>query len=909
MLVGRQSELAILHEGWRECRRRHPQLIGVAGDSGLGKTSLVRRFLDEAGAAVITVDGAEEQFAGSWTVWRQLLTTLRRLNSADSPVELDDQAAPAYVGEALAELLRSSGELIVVIDDAHVADEASMAALRIAIRRLETAPVLILVVYQDSGTLLNDDWKRVFESYGFATLRPAPFSTEDIMELALALDRPALTPDAASYLRQYTDGNPQHCSLLLEYVETHSIVFGLGPLPAGRGIGGAIVSRFGSCGTATRALLSAGAVLGRRFTITDACAIADVSDPAQAVTEATSAGFVEEVPGTAGQTLMFVTRLIQDCVYEDLGKNRRRRIDLHLAAAELGGTGTLWHRIAAAAGRPDDDVAAAVEREARFHLSQGRLRLAAAYAHRALDLTPRGPLREPRLLFAVEALLVAGDVSTARHYEEEVVVGGGPWRDYVAGYQALLGARVGEAKRLLRRALDTVGTAPPDAIGAPADLRARIAAQLSIIAVVELSYDEMIKFGDEAVSAPTEERWVQAFAWLARSLGRALSGHGERTLVELADADLPNSAAGLDGLVARGIIRLWTDDLAGAQADLEESIDRAKKGEPLRVGQALGFLGEVEYRRGDLERSVYYTRLAVGDAEANNRIWDFALVHSLACYPRAARGEWPQALHHANKAARSVTDIDTILDSPVSRTYAAGARAAIAQAQDHRKRLLVAATEIESLYDSLEPGTHLFGPLRADALSRLDRVDEAAEALEAFQERIASPHRRSARMSMGRVRGQIAQARGDHEHAESEYKQALELARECEMPLEAARIELRLADCSHARGRRPAAIRSLHSALEGFTRMGAAAYVEQVREMARNLKIDLDLDAYSTAMEVLTRREREVAKAALDASTYQDVADKLGISIKTVGTHMSNIYLKLNISTWGELRRILSGER
>ena len=402
---------------------------------------------------------------------------------------------------------------------------------------------------------------------------------------------------------------------------------------------------------------------------------------------------------------------------------------------------------------------------------------------------------------------------------------------------------------------------------------------------------------------------MQAFAWFARSLGRALSGHGERTLVDLADADLPNSSAGLDGLVARGIIRLWTDDLRGAQADLVEGIDRAKSGEPLRVGQALGFLGEVEYRLGDLEKSVYYTRLAVGDAESNNRIWDYALVHSLACYPRAARGDWQEAMHHAHKAARSVADIDAILDSPVSRAYAAAARAAIAQAQDNRKRLLGAAVELESLYDSLEPGTHLFGPLRADALSRLDRTDEAVESLKAFAERIATPHRRSARMSMARVRGQIAQARGDHEAADREYRQALELAREGEMPLEAARIELRLADCSHARGRRPAAIRSLHSALEGFTRMGAAAYVQQVREMARHLKIDLDLDVYSSAMDVLTRREREVAKATLDASTYQDIADRLGISVKTVETHMSSIYRKLNITKWGDLRRLLSGDQ
>jgi hypothetical protein len=253
-------------------------------------------------------------------------------------------------------------------------------------------------------------------------------------------------------------------------------------------------------------------------------------------------------------------------------------------------------------------------------------------------------------------------VAAGQHAAELAAGGGDPWWDYVAGYQSLLAGRVNDARLRLVRALDATATGtlePPEPLeplesagprsGAPADLRARIAAQLAILGVVSLSYPEMEEYGQIAVLADSSDPRVQAFAWFARTLGMGLAGRGAQALADLGARGL---SPGLEPLVARGVVELWTDDLDGACRHLGEAVNRAYRGEPLRVSQALAFLGDAEYRRGQLADSVLHTELAVGDAEENERFWDYALLHGLACQTRAARGDWAQAQAHAAAAAQ-----------------------------------------------------------------------------------------------------------------------------------------------------------------------------------------------------------------------------------------------------------------
>jgi ATP/maltotriose-dependent transcriptional regulator MalT len=497
-------------------------------------------------------------------------------------------------------------------------------------------------------------------------------------------------------------------------------------------------------------------------------------------------------------------------------------------------------------------------------------------------------------------LLVIGDIATASPYQDELAAAGsGAWSDYVTGYQLLLAGQVSEAKARLGRALTAVRAGERGAAGQPEDLEGRIAAQLAIIAVLTLSYREMVEHGAAAVAA-ARVPWVAAFAWFTRSIGLAVAGRGAEALAELSDVDEPGAPSGLDGLVARGMIRLWTDDLAGARRDLARSVDRATRGENLRIAQALGFLGEAEYRLGALDEAVLHTELAVGDAEENNRFWDYALLHALASYPLAARGEWEKAEAHAAAAATWGRKVG----APSGLAYAAAAKAAIAQARGDATVLLAAAEELELFYPGREPGTSLSGPLRADALSQLGRTVEAIDALDAFTAKLIHQDRLSTRLAVTRVRAQLAAATGDHGEALGACERARHLAHTVGLPLEAARVDLLTGTYQAALGRRAAAERTLRSALRQFTFLGAWAYAALT--LRASAAAGLSLDAPSAALGALTRAERAVVTLVCQGRSNREIAERLVLSTKTVEFHLTNVFRKLDVSSRGELRLVLA---
>src|SRR6266849_879725 len=225
-----------------------------------------------------------------------------------------------------------------------------------------------------------------------------------------------------------------------------------------------------------------------------------------------------------------------------------------------------------------------------------------------------------------------------------------------------------------------------------------------------------------------------------------------------------------------------------------------------------------------------------------------------------------------NVRAQSATWARTF-GSPVGLAFAAGAKAAIAQARGDAQRLLAAAIQLETHYDSAEPGTHLLGPIRADALAQLGRIDEAAEALERFTATTARASRKSALMSTARVAAQIAMARGDHDRAQAKCEWASSLAQMVGLPLEAGRIGLVAARCHHQAGRRAAAERALRAARKRFIMIGANAYRRLADECAAELGILVDdrPDPFKS----LTQREQDIALLVCQGLSNKEIAERL----------------------------------
>ncbi|WP_066364519.1 helix-turn-helix transcriptional regulator [Herbidospora mongoliensis] len=786
-------------------------------------------WLATTGAHVVGIDG--EPGIGKTALARRFAAT------QDRPVfwATADEHEPELAWEGPEPVFRNC---VVVLDDAHWADRDQLTALRLTIRRL---PNVFVVVVGDLAAL-GDAWRRLLnERVTLPGLRP-----QELIRLASLCDHPGLSAAGAARLFDHTGGHPLHARHLLDELDPHTLAYGPGPLPAPRSFAATVRERLRGCPPEVRTLLEAGSVLGRRFPGDSDAAVAT--------------GLVRRT----GKGLEFTSALVRSVLYHDIPEARRRA--LHAAQTSLR------HRIAAA-DPPDEALAAEIAVEAIRLQRDSRTQEAAVLLAGSLPLTDDRGFR----LVALEAMLVAGDLARTLPFRDWLAAGSGRWARYVYGYQTLLMGQVDEARTLLREALSDEGEGPDD-------LDARIATQLAIIGVVTVSYPDMITFGSRAVDG-AKEPWVAAFAWFAKALGLAVAGRAPEALEFLASADAPGAPSGLDGLVARGMIRLWRDDLDGACADLRLAVHRAADGEPLRVGQALGFLGEALYRRGDLAEAVLHTELAVADAQDNERIWDYAMLHAQAAYPLAAMGEWARAGAHAEESARwaRATGI------PAARVYAAAAAIAIARARDDPSWALQASGELAGIYPAGEPGTHLLGPVREEALAQLGKPGEPPDF--------------PGGLGRFRAAGRIAMAHGDHDRALTCFAQARVHAHP--FPLERAVIDLLVGRCHLLRGRRKAAERMLRGAYREFERIGARAYQNLARGAAHDAGLTVDEPA--RPFDDLTPAERTVAGLACDGLTNREIADKLVVSVKTVEFHLGHVFRRLDITSRRELRDLGSG--
>jgi tetratricopeptide (TPR) repeat protein len=183
--VGRAAELSELHGALEEAARGRGRACLIAGEPGIGKTRLCDRISSEAaglGMHVLWGRCWEAGGAPAYWPWLDVLhSLLATLNDADLKAALGDGAAALMellpsVRQRLPDLapggteLRSSDEArfrlyravlgllrsgarapgaLIVIDDLHAADEASLQLLRFVAREARSLKVLLLATYRD----------------------------------------------------------------------------------------------------------------------------------------------------------------------------------------------------------------------------------------------------------------------------------------------------------------------------------------------------------------------------------------------------------------------------------------------------------------------------------------------------------------------------------------------------------------------------------------------------------------------------------------------------------------------------------------------------------------------------------------------------------------------------------------
>ncbi|NUR19803.1 MAG: AAA family ATPase [Gemmatimonadaceae bacterium] len=118
---------------------------------------------------------------------------------------------------------------------------------------------------------------------------------------------------------------------------------------------------------------------------------------------------------------------------------------------------------------------------------------------------------------------------------------------------------------------------------------------------------------------------------------------------------------------------------------------------------------------------------------------------------------------------------------------------------------------------------------------------------------------------------------------------------------DAARLRRQLARALAETGDREGAARELRRAHDVFAKLGAQPELEATREQLRELGARPPALVAARGAEGLTGREIEIIRLVVARRSNKEIGVALGISPRTVSTHLSNIFEKLNVTSRGEL--------
>jgi DNA-binding CsgD family transcriptional regulator len=380
-LLEREEALDALRAALAEAGAGRGRLVLVAGEAGVGKTAVVRAFCDEQRRAARVLWGACDAlftprplgpFVDIADAWGGVLAEA-----------VEQSAAPHDVAAALLRAAGTGKPTIVVLEDLHWADEATLDTLRLLARSIGRAPLLVVATYRDDELERTHSLRVVLGELvtrnAVEQLAVARLSEAAVAELAELAESVGI--DTAELYRQ-TSGNP--------FFVTEALASGDRQIP--ESVRAAVLGRAARLGQAARDLLEAVAISPQRVEVWLLDELA--GEHAEALEECLSSGMLVARPGA----VEFRHELARLAIEEALEPRRRqglhRRALAALGAPPAGApdTARLAHHAEAAADTVAvlayAPVAGARAEAVRAH------REAAAQYERALRFADGLPARE-----------------------------------------------------------------------------------------------------------------------------------------------------------------------------------------------------------------------------------------------------------------------------------------------------------------------------------------------------------------------------------------------------------------------------------------------------------------------------------------------------------------------------------
>jgi DNA-binding SARP family transcriptional activator/tetratricopeptide (TPR) repeat protein len=379
--VGRDRQLASLRAAWRDASAGTSRLMLVTGEPGIGKSRLTSELAREAHSrGTVLYASCHQEALISYQPFVEALRQYVRSRGGERPPAVLGAGAqdlarlvPELAAAAPEETARASDDpetrryrlfeevtaflaaaaaeapILLVLDDLHWADRATLHLLGHLVRGRSEAHWLIVGTYRDAevgdehplALLLSDlRRERLFERVVLSGLDEA-----DVAELIREHAGREAPAELVDVVHGHTDGNPFFVDEVMRHLIETGVVFehdgrwvsALRPDQIGvpAGVREVLASRLARVSEGCRGALTAAAVLGREFSFEVLRELTGESDDAviAALEEAVRAQLVVELDGGSGADHAFTHALVRETIYAALTGPRRQLMHARAALA------------------------------------------------------------------------------------------------------------------------------------------------------------------------------------------------------------------------------------------------------------------------------------------------------------------------------------------------------------------------------------------------------------------------------------------------------------------------------------------------------------------------------------------------------------------------------------------------
>ena len=889
-----------------DCGLEQYSALLLSGEAGIGKTTVWQeavRLGEEAGYRVLRCRPGQAEARLGFAALADLLSPVGDDAFSALPEPQRDaldaallRAAPRAAGSAsravaagLLSVLRGitqESPVLVAIDDVQWLDRPSESALTFALRRLDAATSVALVIAQ------RIDTKAPTDPLGFADL-PASQRERVVLsplglsalyhvihaKLGIVVPRRTLQRIAAA-----SGGNPLLAIELARALAETGARPGPGePLPVPDETVDLLASRIEKLPERSREAMLASALLSDPTVELLKRALG--SSAGESLDRAREADLVE----VRGDRIRFVHPLVGAVLASSVPPAKRRAMHRRLADIAPSAEERARHLALGCEG-PDEAVAASLEEAAGLAGRRGAPQDASELLELAWRLTPdddAGVSGRRRFELAL-ALVLAGD-----HGEAIALLDGllgedttGPLRARALELRGRLHwetgiARQGEA--CCEEALEHVGD--DDA------LRARVLVTLArLTRGAELTLHRSRAAVDllETLDDPDPGLLAEALVPLAGA--EYYLGHGSRSDVVERALELerisPTPIVADRMSAALGTWLKYDGDFEGARHWLEVTRQSAiDEGDEGSLPYALSHLPQLDLWTGDWAqseaRALEHLELAETTRQTSQRltaIFNLAFVHAHLGRVDETRERVAQALVEAEQGdpwnVYQQLSVLGFLDLSVGST-----REAV--------QSLARAYEI---YEASGAGdTPAVFENYAEALVLAGDVDAAEQVVEVYEQRARMAGKAITLAPALRCRALVLAAQGKLDESRAALEESLVQHERIDMPFSLARTRLVHGQVLRRLGERRAARDALERARSTFEQLGAPLWTDRAREELARIPIK------RASGSALAPAESRVAELVVEGKTNHEVAQALFVSEKTVEANLTRIYRKLDV--------------